>query len=69
MAEEVETGGTKRFVYEKGYSPRLSENRKREIEIAYSQSEERKRQEKRTKKFIIAGIIIFIIILSIIILL
>ncbi len=67
MAEEVETGGIKKFVYDKTYSPKLSDEKKKEIELEYFEAEERKRREKRTKKFIIAGIILALIIIGLLI--
>jgi len=63
MAEEVETGGVKRFVYQGNYSPRLSEEKKREIELAYIEAAERKKKERKTRAFIIAAAIVLVLIL------
>ena len=64
MPEDVNTGGLHDFRYPKGYSPKASEQRKREIKEAYARAEERKRREKKNK--MIMWIVIALIILVII---
>ena len=49
MTEGVETGGVKRFIYDKDYQPKLNEKQKNEIEEAYQQAEKRKKRERRNR--------------------
>ena len=60
MAEEVETGGLMRFRYS-GEQTKLSEDKKKEIERAYQEADERKRREKQQKiLFLILGILVLV---------
>ncbi len=63
MAEEVLTGGLKRFSYDKHYDPKLNPEEKKEIEEAYKQASERRYREKRNKAIIF--IFIFILLLAV----
>ncbi len=56
MVEEVETGGLMRFRYS-GEQAKLGDKEKKEIELAYQKSDERKRKERAIKRLIwISGI-------------
>lgn len=62
MAEDVSTGGLMRFRYGKDNSPRLDDNRKREIQEAYAQSYERKALEKRNRMiFWVLALIVLVV--------
>ena len=63
MAEEVQTGGVMSFRYDSSSIGKLSDERKREIEEAYKEADERKKKEKSGKIFI--WILIFIVVLII----
>ena len=60
MAEEVETGGLMRFRYS-GEQAKLSDQKKKEIEAAYQQADERKKKEKLRKKIIWISMIILVV--------
>jgi hypothetical protein len=65
MAEGVNTGGTKRFVYEKSEKRELNEHEKEGLDVAYARAAIRKEKERRKKMIkwisIALGIIVFII--------
>jgi len=46
MTEEVQTGGVMNFRYDSSNTGKLSEERKREIEEAYKEADERKKRKK-----------------------
>lgn len=64
MAERVATGGLKTFHYGRDHSPKLDEERKKEIRDAYEHYYERKRRE-RTKRIMIITLIIIAILVTI----
>ncbi len=68
MAEEVLTGGLKRFIYDKHYDPKLSPKEKKEIEEAYKQASERKYRERRNKIIIFIFILLLVVGITIILL-
>lgn len=63
MAEEVNTGGVKRFVHQGG-DLKLDDERKREIREAYARADERKARERKNRIILwVVGIIILIILI------
>ncbi len=61
MGEKVETGGVMRFDYSSSEQPKLSEERKREIEDAYERYYARRRWEKRKKFFLFVLVIVIVV--------
>jgi predicted nucleic acid-binding Zn ribbon protein len=61
MAEGVNTGGTVRFEYGKGYDPKFSEEEKQGIRDAYQASYERKARERRNKIIIYSVVALIVI--------
>ncbi|PIN77739.1 hypothetical protein COV15_01510 [Candidatus Woesearchaeota archaeon CG10_big_fil_rev_8_21_14_0_10_34_12] len=61
MAEEVKTGGMKRFVYPKNYKVEEDPELNRSIDEAYERYEERKRKERRNWLIILVIVIIAVI--------
>ena len=49
MAEDVSTGGLKKFRYDHPEAPKLSNNEKSEIRRAYEKADKRRRKERLTK--------------------
>ena len=70
MAEEVNTGGTRRFVYPKGYKPEIDEEEDRRLQQPVYGAYEKARKRKLRNKILwwSAGILAVIIILSMILL-
>ena len=64
MAEDVQTGGLHKFRYEKGYQPKLDDGRRKEIQQAYAQYDERRAIEKRNGVIFWIGLLIVLIALG-----
>ena len=58
--ESVESGGLRKFSYDKGYNPKLDETRKLDIKKGYEEYYIRRAREKRNKiiGFAIVGLIV-----------
>ena len=58
--ESVESGGLRKFSYDKDYNPKLDEARKKDIKKGYEEYYIRRAREKRNKiiGFAIAGLIV-----------
>lgn len=63
MAEEVITGGTKVFRYEKDENLKADAQLKKEIEHGYEEYYERRKRERKARIIIISIIIFLILIL------
>lgn len=63
MAEQVQTGGVKQFVYGRQRQYELDPERRNAINLGYAQAEERERRERKNK--IIFWIILILIVLLI----
>jgi len=64
MAEEVNTGGVKRFVHVRGEQPKINEELRRDIQDAYGLYYARKAREEKRRKLLwrLAGLAILILI-------
>lgn len=60
MAEEVFSGGTKVFRYEKNYNVKADSELKSEIEKGYEEYYERKKRERKKKILVIAVFLLLI---------
>jgi type IV secretory pathway component VirB8 len=64
MAEEVNTGGVKRFVHSRGEQPKINEELRKDIRDAYGLYYERKARAEKRRKLLwrVAGLAIFLLI-------
>lgn len=62
MAEDVSTGGIKKFHYESGQGSRLDEHRRKQIREAYERYEIRVEKEKKRKLLWILLVVVVILI-------
>jgi len=63
MAERVSTGGTITFEYQKGHTPKINTEQKKEIRGAYEKYYKRKAKEKKRRNILIALAVIILLII------
>lgn len=64
MAEEVNTGGVKRFVHGRGEQPKINEELRKDIRDAYGRYYARREHEEKRKRLLwrLFGLVILILI-------
>jgi len=63
MAEEVHSGGTKKFVWKKGEKTKIDPELEKGIESAYKIADERRKREKRNKMILIFTILAILVLI------